>query len=74
MELERDDAEGVVVLNVEPRSPAGRLGLRPGDKLIEANGVAIESTEIADRLTDAAIGGWRFAIERDGRTLRRSIR
>ena len=74
MELERDDAEGVIVLDVEPRSPAGRLGLRPGDKLVEANGVAIESTEIADRLTDAAIGGWRFAIERDGRTLRRSIR
>ena len=74
MELEREDHAGVVVLQVDPRSPAARIGIRASDKLLEANGVAIDTTETAERLGDAAIGGWRFAIERDGRVLRRFIR
>ena len=74
MELERDDVAGVVVLDVAPRSLAARVGVRPGDKLVEANGVAIDSTRTAERLEDAAREGWRIAIEREGRLIRRFIR
>jgi S1-C subfamily serine protease len=35
--------EGAVVARVEPRSPADRAGLKPGDLVIAANGTPIRS-------------------------------
>ena len=75
MELEREDVEqGVIVLAVEPRSLAARAGMRPGDRILVVNGVEVDSTQTMAGANEAALGGWRFAIERDGRVIRRFFR
>ena len=74
MELERDDMAGVIVTEIVPRSTAARIGLRPGDRILEVNGVPVDSTETLARVDEHARGGWRFAIERDGRVIRRTFR
>ena len=75
MELEREDVQtGVVVLDVAPRSLAARSGMRPGDRILVVNGAPIDSTETMEGANEAALGGWRFEIERDGRVMRRFFR
>ena len=63
-----DDHAGVVVIGVEDRSIATRF-VRPGDKLVEVNGVAIETTDDARQaLSRAGRGGiWAITLERNGR-------
>lgn len=41
--------QGVVIIRVEPNSPAARAGLRPGDLIVSINGVAIQN---ADQVQD----------------------
>ena len=42
--LELDAAQGAVVTQVEPDSPAERAGLEPGDVIIEIDGAAVEGS------------------------------
>ena len=50
-------ATGVRVDAVEPRSPAERGGLRPGDIIVAFNGTAVESVDALHRLlTDERVG------------------
>ena len=65
---------GVVVLEVPPRSLAARAGLRPGDKVVSVNEEAVASTRQLAALNARGARIWRFAIERDGRLLRRVMR
>ena len=74
MEMERDAVEGVVVTGVEPRSLAARAGIQPGDRILNVNGVRVDSTRTMARIAGATAQGWRFALERDGRVIRRSFR
>ena len=75
MELDRIDmARGVVVLAVERRSLAARLGLKPGDIVLSVNGVGVATTRDLARENDRPARGWDVLIERDGRRLRRRIR
>ncbi|MCR4267635.1 DegQ family serine endoprotease [Nitratireductor sp. ZSWI3] len=66
--------KGVVVLDVDPRSPAASMGLRRGDIVREVNGRAIESAKGMARVAREQSRRWHFAIERDGRILQQSLR
>jgi len=60
---------GVIVLGINRRSPARRLGLKPGDILAEINRKKIAKIADAERLLRAAPSGWRMSVIRDGRLL-----
>ncbi|MHA1571359.1 MAG: Do family serine endopeptidase [Alphaproteobacteria bacterium] len=60
---------GVVVTNVEPRSAASRIGLRPRDIVIQVNGVAVTDVASLRTMTAEPTRRWRLSIRRDGRLL-----
>jgi Do/DeqQ family serine protease len=60
---------GVIVLGISRRSPARRLGLKPGDILAEINSKKTAKIADAERLLRAARSGWRISVIRDGRVL-----
>ena len=66
--------KGVVILDVERRSPAGSVGLRPGDIIREVNGIEIEDADTMQVVARDTGRRWAFAIERDGRILRQRLR
>ena len=59
--------EGVVVLDVEPRSAASRLNLRRGDIVLSVQGRNITSVDILEDVVDRARRVWRLTIDRNGR-------
>ncbi len=64
---------GVIVLRVE-RGPASRLGVRPGDIVIEVADQRIETTESLDAVLAAPRSQWPIAINRDGQIMRVVVR
>ncbi|MCE7028371.1 DegQ family serine endoprotease [Jiella avicenniae] len=68
------DATGVVVAKVAPRSLAARFGLQPGDILLEVNGESVETTESLVAIAGEDYRGWQFDIERGGRRLTQVVR
>ncbi len=64
------DTEGVIVLEVEPGSPAAESGIRPGDIIKSVNRNAVDSVKDAqDRISSAANSGKKnilMLIEREG--------
>lgn len=64
-------AEGVVIINISDGSTAQRVGLRPGDIILEVNGVKIESTADLERIARQETREWRLTISRGGQ--RRSV-
>ncbi len=66
--------KGVVVLEVDRRSPAASVGLRPGDIIREVNGIEIEDSETMQVVARDTGRRWDFAVERDGRILRQRLR
>ncbi len=70
-------AKGVVVLNVPSRSAARYYGvLRPGDIILDLNGVRIDQVEDVKRAIRAGENSWRWPIriERGGREVSGTIR
>jgi Do/DeqQ family serine protease len=59
-------AEGVVVINIGDGSSAQRVGLRPGDIILEVNGTKIETTADLERVTQQEAREWRLVISRGG--------
>ncbi len=59
-------AEGVVIVNIAEGSTAQRVGLRPGDIVLEVNGTRIESTADLDRAARQDAREWRLTISRGG--------
>jgi serine protease Do len=73
-ELSLDSAtRGVIVLDVAARSPAQRVGFRPGDIVLAVNGTAIDATERLARLVARPAERWRLSVRRDDRTLTLNI-
>ncbi len=73
-EVGRDGgATGVVVVEVAPGSVASQVGLKPGDIVLDVNGVGIDTTSRLAGLSAERARVWRFAIERDGRVLQSMI-
>ena len=64
---------GVIVLRVE-RGPAWRLGVRPGDIVIEVADQRIDTTATLDAVLAAARSEWPIAINRDGEIMRVVVR
>jgi S1-C subfamily serine protease len=47
-------SSGVRVMNVEPDSPADRVGVREGDVIVGLDGVAITSVDVLHQTLDAS--------------------
>lgn len=69
-------AEGVVVFNVQRRSPAAYYGFRPGDRVVELMGERIDSVEDAERVLYEfeGIEEWPLVIDRRGQRYESSVR
>ncbi|MGF1463197.1 MAG: Do family serine endopeptidase [Maricaulaceae bacterium] len=69
-------ATGVVITRLNRRDLAGRVGFRPGDRIVAINGEEIETTRELERLLAVNDGArvWEVAIERNGRLLRETVR
>ena len=65
--------KGVLVESVAKDSPAGSVGFRAGDVLVEANGVKIGSTEQLAGLASQRASRYRLIIERGGRLIRSQV-
>ena len=73
-ELRIRETSGVVIQETESFSPARRIGLRPGDIIVELNGVRIERVrDLQDELRSSA-RAWRLTFKRAGKTFRTVIR
>ena len=64
-----EGAEGVVVANVEPNSPAAKAGLQPGDVILAYNGKKIDEANNLPRLVGNTKPGQQAKLEvwRDGK-------
>ena len=60
---------GVIVLSIKRRSPAHRLKLQPGDRIMRVNGVAVADVRTLNKVLDAPQDDWRLTIQRGDRTL-----
>jgi Do/DeqQ family serine protease len=58
---------GAVIVDVEPRSPAARMGFRPGDVVLKAQGETVESAEQLVTLAETDSRLWRISFNRGGR-------
>lgn len=73
-ELRIRDTSGVVVRETESYSPARRIGLRPGDIIVEVNNRRIARVRDLERAARARSRVWRLAVKRSGEILRTAIR
>jgi len=73
-ELRVEEIRGVVVRETESYSPARRIGLRPGDIILEINGQRISRVRDLQTALRRNDGRWRLAIKRDDEVLRTVIR
>lgn len=64
---------GVFVLGVARRSPAARLGVRPGDILVSINEVEIKRVRDATRVLSQRAQRWNIAIRRDDQVLKVTV-
>ncbi len=58
---------GAVIVDVEPGSPAARMGFRPGDVVLKAQGEDVETAEQLVRIAEAGSRLWRISFNRGGR-------
>jgi serine protease Do len=60
---------GVIVLGLEARSVARRLGLQPGDILVKLNGHGIDTVATLRTLLGGKSNRWALQVRRDGKLL-----
>lgn len=65
---------GVFILAIAKRSPAARLGLRPGDILVSINDRKIALVRDATKILDAGAESWDIAIRRGERVLKVEVK
>ena len=59
----------MVVVKVEPGSPADNLGFQPGDAVLQVNGRDIRSPQELERIFRAGARMWRLVVQREGRAI-----
>jgi len=70
-ELGREYEEpGVIVMTLSGNSIAARLGLRPGDLILDVNEVTVKSVADLQRALGASPRGWVVTLNRDGQVLK----
>jgi len=68
------NAKGVAIVEVDPSSTAGRVGLQPGDIVRDVNGTAIDTPETLAAVASQNTRWWRFSIDRRGQILSQMMR
>src|SRR5690606_16967617 len=63
-------SSGVVVRDVARGSPAERLGLRPGDLILNLNGRDITDADAFASIANARPDAWQIVLQRGGRVFR----
>jgi S1-C subfamily serine protease len=58
--------KGAVIVEVEPRSPAARMGFRPGDVVVQVHGEDIAGAKQLADLVEAGSRTWRITLNRGG--------
>jgi serine protease Do len=71
--MDDDTREGVVVLEVQPTTPAARLGLKRGDVVVAVNDTKIGSVAQLAKILSAPGGTWRLSVEREGKVFNLAI-
>ncbi len=72
-ELSISETNGVVVLETEAYSIARRLGIQPGDIIVEINGEKMDTSRSLEKLVAKGAGAWRITIKRGGQTIHTAI-
>ncbi len=72
-ELSITETKGVVVLETEFYSNARRLGIQPGDIIVEINGEKIESARGLEKALAKSTRVWRMSIQRAGELIRTTV-
>jgi S1-C subfamily serine protease len=63
----RDVEEGAVIVDIEPNSPAARVGFRKGDVVVKAQGEDVKTAEQLAGLVETGSRLWRISFNRGGR-------
>jgi Do/DeqQ family serine protease len=63
----RAAGRGAVIVDVAPLSPAARLGFRPGDVVLRAQGEDVENSQQLAELMETRSRVWRITLNRGGR-------
>jgi Do/DeqQ family serine protease len=71
--MDDDSKQGVVVLEVDRQSNAGRLGLRRGDIIVGVNNEKISTVKQLTVTLEVGGGAWRLALERGGKVFNLAI-
>ncbi|MBL4692926.1 MAG: DegQ family serine endoprotease [Magnetovibrio sp.] len=67
-------AKGVILLQLDRRKNAARLGLKPGDIVKKINGVEINSVRQLAQIMGINLSGWLVVIDRGGREVKLVVR
>jgi S1-C subfamily serine protease len=62
-----EEGDGVIVLQVEPNTPAARLGVQRGDIVIGVNNDKVTTVKALETALTRSEGSWRLSFERGGR-------
>ena len=68
-----EEGPGVVVLDVEPNTPASRLGVKRGDLVIGLNNDKVTSVAGLVKALGASPEGWRLSFQREGQVYNLAI-
>ena len=60
---------GVIVLGVNRRSPARRIGVQPGDTIVRLNGTSIATIKSLQAVIARGAKRWTIAVRRDGKII-----
>jgi Do/DeqQ family serine protease len=71
--IDDDTRRGVVIADVEDKTPAARLGMKRGDIVVSLNDQKVSSTAELSAALDLSGDDWRLSLERDGKVFNISI-